>query len=257
MHHRMPPSKTGWPNLNMVIFPPLMRLVLVDPKPLNADQKLQQRQPSEQHLEFLRRDPNDFLSRLVSMDETRLYHYDPETKQQSVEWRHSGSPCPKKFRVQKSAGKVLALILGGSRRHRSHWLSSKGPNYQRGVLLISSGAIEGQFEGKTSQEVHQGGLVLAQQCPGSPGTWSPEQTGLLGLPVSWSPTLFSASGPSDYHLFPELKKIESSPFFVDVEVIAAAKVWLDAQPSEFFLSDFQKLEQRVKKCTELRGEYVE
>jgi len=47
------------------------------------------------------------------MDETWLYHYDPETKQQSMEWRHSGSPhpAPKKFRVQKSAGKVLASIF--------------------------------------------------------------------------------------------------------------------------------------------------
>jgi hypothetical protein len=44
-------------------------------------------------------------------DETWLYHYDLETKQQSMEWRHSGSPQPKKFRVQKSAGKVLSLIF--------------------------------------------------------------------------------------------------------------------------------------------------
>jgi len=45
------------------------------------------------------------------MDETCLYHYDSETKQQSTEWRHSGSPSPNKFRVQKSAGKVLASIF--------------------------------------------------------------------------------------------------------------------------------------------------
>ena len=32
---------------------------------------------------FFRRDPNDFLSRLVTMDEAWSYHYDPETKQQS------------------------------------------------------------------------------------------------------------------------------------------------------------------------------
>jgi len=32
MHHRIQPSKTGWLSLNMVIFPPLMRLVLDDPK---------------------------------------------------------------------------------------------------------------------------------------------------------------------------------------------------------------------------------
>jgi len=45
------------------------------------------------------------------MDETWLYPYDPETKQQSMDWRHSGSPRPKKSRVQKSAGKVLAWIF--------------------------------------------------------------------------------------------------------------------------------------------------
>jgi len=62
-------------------------------------------------LEFFRRDPNGFLSRLVTMDETWLYHYDPETKQQSMEWRNSGSRRPKKFRVQNSAGKVLVSIF--------------------------------------------------------------------------------------------------------------------------------------------------
>jgi len=67
------------------------------PKFLNADQKRQRCQSSEQLLESFRRDPNDFLSRLVTMDETWLYHCDPETKQQSMEWRHSGSTRPTKF----------------------------------------------------------------------------------------------------------------------------------------------------------------
>jgi len=147
MHHRMPPSESGWPSLNVVIFLPVMRLALDDPKMttpeiidqiheltfedrrisaksiaeqlgisrervgsivhkdsdtrklsaewvpkcLNADQKRQRCQSSEQLLEFFRRDPNDFLSRLVTIDETWLHHYGPETKQQSLEWRHSSS----------------------------------------------------------------------------------------------------------------------------------------------------------------------
>jgi len=81
------------------------------PKCLYVDQKRQRCQSSEQLLEFFRRNPNDFPSQLVTMDETWLYHYDPETKQQSMEWQHSSSPRPKKFRVRKSAGKVLALIF--------------------------------------------------------------------------------------------------------------------------------------------------
>jgi len=51
------------------------------PECLNADEERQRCLSSEQHLEFFRRDPNDFLSRLVTTEETWLYHCDPETKQ--------------------------------------------------------------------------------------------------------------------------------------------------------------------------------
>jgi len=61
---------------------------------------------------------------------------------------------------------------------------------------------------------------------------------------------------SDYH--PGLKKQwKCRHFLCDAEFIAATETWLDRQPSESFLSDLQKLEQRAKKCIELHGEYVE
>ena len=64
--------------------------------------------------------------------------------------------------------------------------------------------------------------------------------------------------PSDYHLFPGLtKQLKDRRISSDAEVIAAAETWLDGQTSEFFLSGLQKLEQRAKKCIELRDEYVE
>jgi len=46
-------------------------------------------------------------------------------------------------------------------------------------------------------------------------------------------------------------------FSSDTEVIAAADTRLDGQSSEIFLSGLQKLEQRAKKCIELRGERIE
>jgi len=53
------------------------------------------------------------------------------------------------------------------------------------------------------------------------------------------------------------KQLKVCHFSSDAEVIAAAETWLDEQPSEFLLSGLQKLQQRAKKCIELRGEYVE
>ena len=64
--------------------------------------------------------------------------------------------------------------------------------------------------------------------------------------------------PSNYHLFPRLnKQLEGRHFSSEAEVIAAAETWLGGQPSEFFLSGLQKLEQQAKKSIEPRGEYVE
>jgi len=64
--------------------------------------------------------------------------------------------------------------------------------------------------------------------------------------------------PSNYHLFPGIKKqLKGRHFSSDAEIIAAAETWLDGTYDFFFLSGLQKLEQRTKKCIELRGEYVE
>ena len=51
------------------------------------------------------------------------------------------------------------------------------------------------FLRRTLREGHQGGLVLTRQCPSSPGTCNPDETGLPGLPMSWLPILFSQHGP--------------------------------------------------------------
>ena len=58
------------------------------PKCLNADQKRQRCQSSEEILELFRRDHNLLLSLMVTMDETWLGYYELETNQQSMEWRY-------------------------------------------------------------------------------------------------------------------------------------------------------------------------
>jgi hypothetical protein len=60
-------------------------------------------------LEFFQRNPSGFLWRLLNMDETSLYHYDPQTKQQSMEWWHSGSPRPPKNPSSKIRWKSTCL----------------------------------------------------------------------------------------------------------------------------------------------------
>ena len=174
------------------------------PNCMNVDQKSQRCQSSEQHLGFFRRDPNDLLSRLLTMDETWLYHYEPETKQQSMGWRHSGSTRSQKFRVQNSAGKFLASIFWGKTAFSALIIFQRAKLSTRNINHLYWCNWR-TFEGKTSREVHQGGLFLARHCPGSPDTCNPEVTDLPGLPCL-DHTLYSLDlTPSDYHLFPGLK----------------------------------------------------
>ena len=53
----------------------------------------------------------DDLLRLVTVDETWVHYYKPENKAQSRQWVGPGSPRPKKFKTQPSAGKVMATVF--------------------------------------------------------------------------------------------------------------------------------------------------
>ena len=57
------------------------------------------------------RSKDDFLLRLVTVDETWVHYYEPENKAQSRQWVGPGSPRPKKFKTQPSAGKVKATVF--------------------------------------------------------------------------------------------------------------------------------------------------
>ena len=166
-------------------------------------------------------------------------------------------PAPKHSKC-KNCWKSSHLNFLRSRWHTPHWLSSKGPNCQREVVLISAGAVEAHFERKTLQEGRQGSLVPARVL---------QLTGLLQPRRNW-PT-WASNVLITHHIlriWPRRttvrsldwkKQLKGRHFSSDAEVIAAAEPWLDGQPSEFLGGSFQKLQQWAKKCTELRGEYVE
>jgi hypothetical protein len=48
---------------------------------------------------------------MITGHKTWVHHYHPLTKRQSTEWQHQSLPCKKKFKVQTSAGKVMATVF--------------------------------------------------------------------------------------------------------------------------------------------------
>ena len=52
-----------------------------------------------------------FLDRIITADESWFHYYDPETKQQSSQWKHCNSPPPKKAKITKSLGKNMFILF--------------------------------------------------------------------------------------------------------------------------------------------------
>jgi len=123
-----------------------------------------------------------------------------------------------------------------------------------------AGSIEGHFEGKTPRTFTKGVLFLQDNAPAHRTLATHKRLVYLGFQCLNHPPYSPDLAPSDYHLPPGLKKqLKGRHFSSDAEFIAATETWLYGQPSDFFffLGVLQKLEQRAKKCIELRGEYVE
>ena len=55
-----------------------------------------------------------FLTRIATGDETWVHRFAPESKRQSMEWKHPGSAVKKKVKSQPSAGKVFLTIFWDS-----------------------------------------------------------------------------------------------------------------------------------------------
>ena len=167
-------------------------------------------------------------------------------------------PQKKKFRVQKSAGKVLACIFLGSRRYPSIDYLPKGQTinveYYPSLIVQLKDILNEKRDGKITKAV----LFLHDKAPAHRTLATQKKMAYLGFQCLDHPPYSPDLAPSDYHLFPGLKKqLKCRHFSSDAEVIPAREIWLDGQTSEFFLSSLQKLEQRAKKCIKLCENYVE
>ena len=129
-----------------------------------------------------------------------------------MEWRHSVSTCPKKFWVKNSLENFSSQFFG-IKRCPPHWLYSKGPNYRRGVLIISAGAIEGHFEGKKPRKVTKVVWFLHNNALAHRTLTTENKLAYVCFECLDHPPHSPDLVPSHYHLFSGLKTMEGSQFF--------------------------------------------
>jgi hypothetical protein len=54
---------------------------------------------------------DEMLSHIVTGDETWVSHITPESKQQSLQWKHTASPTVKKFKQTTSTRKIMCTVF--------------------------------------------------------------------------------------------------------------------------------------------------
>ena len=181
-------------------------------------------------------------------------------RQSNNHWSGGIAAQPQKIPSAKIHWKSPRLDILGSRWHPLHCLSSKGPNYQRRVSLISGGAIEGLLKENRQKrgKFIKGVLFLHDNAPAHRALATQKKLAYLGFHSLDHPPYSPDLALSDYHLFRGLK---NNNWKVTTFRLTRRSL-LQRRPSWTgnrlnFLSILQKLKQRAKKCIELRGECVE
>lgn len=228
------------------------------PRMLTAEQKQTRLRISQSCLDVLQRDPEQFLARFLTMDETWLHHYDPETKQQSMTWKRLSSPTPKKFKAIPSAGKVMGSLFWDSKgvimvEYLSHGATITGSVYAEQIRKLRD-EIREKRRGKLAKVV----LFHQDNAPAHKSRVAMAAIKDAGFELMEHPPYSPDLAPSDFYLFPRLKEHLRGQKFDDGDgVIAAVQEFLEGQDEDFFKNGILGLEKRFSKCVLLKGDYVE
>ena len=200
-----------------------------------------------------------FLDRIITGDKSWVHHYEPESKRQSMEWKHPQSPCNKKFKIQPSAGKEMLTVF---------W-DSQGPvleHYQERGTTINSAWHSEMLTERLKPAIWSKCWGLLLKCVvllhnnARPHTaaYTPEMLQKFKFEVMAHPPYSPYLVPFDYHLFGTLKEaLRGRRFTLAQEVKEAVHAWFAAQPKTIFSEGIRKLVQWWTKCVEKQGDYVE
>jgi len=86
------------------------------PRMLTPEKKQKRVEICEELLKRYREEGDQFLLNIVTGDESWIHHFDPEEKRLSMQYRHTSSHHPKKFKTVLSAGKILLTVFWDSQR---------------------------------------------------------------------------------------------------------------------------------------------
>lgn len=228
------------------------------PKMLTPLDKQRRVTTSQEFLDICGDNPDDVFSRLVTVDETWIRQYDPESKQESMQWIEKGEKPPRKFKVERSASKLMATIFWDCEGilfidYLPKNTTMNGDYYAALLTKVRQVVVE-----KRRGKLARGVLFLQDNAPVHTARVARRALAETGFEEINHPPYSPDLAPSDYFLFSNLKKdLRGRRFSSDEEMKAAVNEHFDGKDGEYFLTGLKALFNKCKKCIELEGDYIE
>ncbi|KAL7381385.1 hypothetical protein ABVT39_004991 [Epinephelus coioides] len=179
---------------------------------------------SQENMALFEADPAAFLECFLTQDECWVYHFEPETKRQSMQCKHPPSPPPKKAKVVKSAGKVMVSVFWNAKGIEFIDYLQKGQTingqYYANLLRQQPKGIKTKWPGKLTRRV----LFNQDNVPAHMSVVAMAAVHDCGFELVDHPPYSHDLAPSDYFLFPSMKKhLAEKQYLTDDEVMSAVE----------------------------------
>jgi len=224
---------------------------------LTDDHKQQRIDACQSLVNRYRKEQNEFLSSIITCDETWVHYNSPESKRSSMQWKHVARIFAKPKEIQ-GAGSVIACVFGTLRElflwtlclQDILWMQTITVHYCLNCLI--------DCDQRSPQKATR---FADERCHSS--TWQYTTTSTTRRTVekieemSWEllqhPPYSPDLAPSDFHLFGPLKEfLGGIKFENDEDVQQHVIQFLSAADKEFYAAGFSQLVERWKRCINSR-----
>jgi len=229
------------------------------PHCLTPEQRERRVAVATQLLDRFEREGEDFLKRIVAIDESWVRDFEPELKSQTMQWKGKGSPRGVKYRRQQSKVKQMIILA-------YDW---------HGVLVCDRVEIGSTVDGdryayfvrkklrpqirKIRPNLLQAGVIVLHDNA-RPHVSTAVQAVLdeYGWEVLPHPAYSPDISPPDYDAFQKLKDPYRGRRFADLEELnAAVSRRIRELNSNHLLNGIQRLPDRWRRVIESQGDYIE
>ena len=229
------------------------------PKKLTDDQKACRVRISEECLRRYHEEGEAFLDSIVTEDESWFPLFSPESKRQSMQWKHRDSPPPTKCRALESQKKVLYAVFWDAEGIILSYpvpegTTISGETYAKIIRDHLLPAIA-----RCRPEKARGRFILHQDnAPPHRAIVVRDTLQAEGIEVLKHPPYSPDLAPSDYWLFADMKKnLRGRRFGSRSALGSAIYQYGERTPTQSFRAAIQDLTKRWNRCVRLQGEFVE